>query len=407
MADDVKVKFSGDFSDVPKGAEAAVKGAGSKLSSWFSEIGSSAAASIGGIFAAGAVFDKLMDKFNEAGEYFKELVHAMHVTGASAVELQKIGKVGKMVGVSFETIGKSLGLFSKYMGNASKDATGAGKVLRELGFGNEQIAAGTITATEVLEALAEQLEETGNAYLVAANATAIFGRSGRDLMPIIRQGKQEIHETTKEAKVYSEGQIQAQDASDRWDARRDSGIGGFFKSIWRNLKQVDKKADMSAQEVKDRVFAEQMQKQKQVGFEGPDAEAAVRRSPEYRREIVKGLRAKGLGFDWMKEWIEKFKQNPMAEGAVPPVALESTIRQMEEEEKKKQALAKDNGGINPVMAASTLQQIGGGDVASILSGTYQEDMLDATKKTADSVTQLKDAVLAPGPATKKLTPANK
>jgi hypothetical protein len=59
------------------------------------------------------------------------------------------------------------------------------------------------------------------------------------------------------------------------------------------------------------------------------------------------------------------------------------------------------------MAASTLQQIGGGDVASILSGTYQEDMLDATKKTADSVTQLKDAVLAPGPATKKLTPANK
>ena len=407
MSDDVKVKFSGDFSDVPKGAEAAAKSAGSSMAGWFKELGSSTMGAVGGLFAADAVMTALMDKFSAAGDYFKELIHAMHTTGASAVELQQIGKIGKIVGVSFETIGKSLGLFSKYMGNASKDAVGHGKVLRELGFSTERISSGTITATEVLEALAQQLEDTGNAYLVAANATEIFGRSGRDLMPIIRQGKREIQEASKETKVYTEGQVQATDAAERSDAQRNSAIGGFFKDIWRVFTQTDKKANLVAQKIKEKVFSEQMEKQKALGFEGPQVEENVRNSPEYRREVIKGLRSKGLDFAWMKEQIASFKQNPMREGFVMPVGSETTIRQMEEEEKKKREAAKAPFSSVPVMAASTLQSIGGGDISSVLSGTYQDDMLDANKRTADAVTQLKDAVVAPGPAGKKLTPATR
>jgi hypothetical protein len=406
MADDVKVKFSGDFSDVSKGADSAVKGAGSKLSSWFSEIGSTAAASIGGIFAAGAVFDKLMDKFNEAGEYFKELIHAMHITGASAVELQKLGKVGKMVGVSFEVMGKSLGFFSKYMGNASKDATTHGKVLRELGFGNEKIASGTITATEVLEALAEQLEETGNAYLAAANASAIFGKSGRELMPIIQLGKQQIKETTESTKAYTEAEIQEADAAERAGNKRSSRTGASFKNIWMGIMNTKKQAQLQAADAEEEVLKEHMGKQKALGWEGPDVEKNVRNSLEFRRDLSKRLSGKGLGMEWQEAWVKRFQEKPLTEGVAPPVGFAQTLEVLKEEAKNKKQ--KDTGpSSNMVMAASTLQQIGGGDIASIFSGTYQEDMLDATKKTADSVTQLKDAVTAPGPAARKLTPANK
>jgi len=406
MADDVKIKFGGDFSDVSKGAEGAAKGAGSAMSGWMGEFNSSIMGSIGGMFAAGAVFSKLMDKFSEAGDYFKELIHAMHVTGASAVELQKIGKIGKIVGVSFETVGRSLGLFSKYMGNASKDAGGAGKVLRELGFGNERITAGTITATEVLEALADQLEETGNAYLVAANATAIFGRSGRELMPIIRMGKEQIKEITEGSKTYSEGQIQAEDAAERRGNARSSKVGGFFKGLWRAIKDTDKQAMLSASEAREQVMAEHMAKQNWEEADRPTAERNVASSEDFRRDLSKRLKSKGLDLEWQKEWVKRFKEKPLTEGVAPPVGFEHTLEVLEEERKKKKEGA-TGPDVGMVMSASSLQQIGGGDVRSILSGTYQEDMLDATKKTAESVTQLKDAVVAPNTTNKRIVPANK
>jgi hypothetical protein len=41
-----------------------------------------------------------------------------------------------------------------------------------------------------------------------------------------------------------------------------------------------------------------------------------------------------------------------------------------------------------VMAVSSLQEIGGGDVNSVLSGTYQTSMLDAANKTAENTSKL-------------------
>ena len=41
MADDVKVKFGGDFTDVSKGASEATSKAGGALSSWFNDFNKS------------------------------------------------------------------------------------------------------------------------------------------------------------------------------------------------------------------------------------------------------------------------------------------------------------------------------------------------------------------------------
>ena len=402
MSDDVKVKFSGDFSDIPKGAGAAAKSAGTAMSGYFSEMGSTIMSSVGGMFAATAVVGKIFEKFQDAGAYFKELIHAMHATGASAVELQKIGSMGKVLGIGFETIGKSLGLFSKYMGNASKDAAGHGKVLRELGFGTDRITAGNITATEVLEALAQQLEETGNAYLVAANATAIFGRAGRELMPIIRLGKQEIKDQTEATKTFSESEVQGIDASEREWAKFFKTVGSGFKRIYTNI--VHDQGFGSAVEARNAALIKGRGIEEAAGFE-PDDER-IMRSKEYREDLVKRLKAKGLGYEWMKEHM---KESPTRTDQMQaPTGFENTMKRMEEEDKKKKAAnAGLDATIGSVMAASTLQQIGGGDIASVMSGTYQDNMLDATQKTAESVTQIKDAVVNNGTPFNKLTPANK
>lgn len=405
MSDDVKVKFSGDFSDVPKGAAAAAKSAGSAMSGWFGEIGSSAMGAVGGMFAASAVFSKLMDKFSEAGDYFRTLIHTMHTTGASAVELQKIGAIGKTVGIGFEVVGKSLGLFSKYMGNASKDATNHGKVLRELGFGNERITAGTITATEVLEALAVQLEETGNAYLVAANATAIFGRSGRELMPIIRMGKQQIKEQGEEVKTYSEGQVQAIDASERRNAKLARSSGGFFKGLY-NAFMHDKGAERVAiDNIRNAALEAGREREKAEGYEPNDER--IRQSKQYRQDIIKRLKGKGYGYEWMKESMSRDAGKVMAGKAyaAPEGFLEEV--QLAELADKKKIEDAQRGGQSlgaPIMSTSSLQSIGGGDIGSIMSGFH----VDLAQESLDVQKQIAQNTAPPPPGSAKtITPVAK
>ena len=377
MSDDVKVKFSGDFSDIPKGADAAVKNAGSAMSGYFKDLGSSLIGSLGGMFAAGAVIGKVFEQFQAAGEYFKELIHVMHATGASAVELQKIGSMGKVLGIGFETIGKSLGLFSKYMGNASKDASGHGKVLRELGFGTDRITAGNITATEVLEALAQQLEETGNAYLVAANATAIFGRAGRELMPIIRLGKEEIKDQTKATKTFSEAEVQGIDASEREWGKFFKTVGSGFKGIYHAV--VHDEGFGAAREAASSALGKGREREQAVGFEPNDER--IQQSKEYREDLVKLLKSKGLGYEWMKEHM---KESPTRTDQMQaPIGFENTMKRMEEEDNKKKAANALGSSGSAALASSSLQAIGGGDIASIYTGaSIQQAQLDAANQTA-------------------------
>ena len=188
MSDDVKVKFSGDFTEISKGAKEAATKAGTALQSQFAQLGNSLAGTLGGYFAFTSIFDTLKEKMGEAKEYFSELNRAIRTTGASGDEFQRVASLGKSVGVPLETVGRSMGLFSKYIGAASKDAKGHGKVLiDELKFSQDEVTSGNISATEVLARLSKQLKETGNESLAAANATVIFGRSGRELLPIIQR----------------------------------------------------------------------------------------------------------------------------------------------------------------------------------------------------------------------------
>jgi hypothetical protein len=72
--------------------------------------------------------------------------------------------------------------------------------------------------------------------------------------------------------------------------------------------------------------------------------------------------------------------------------MEASLKSQEErlaEEAKKKATPPLLENVR-VMAASSLQSIGGGDIGSIMSGTYQTSMLDAATKTADNTGKLLD-----------------
>ena len=77
MADEVKVKFGGDFTDVPKGADAAAKQAGTAIANSFSDAAGKASKMFLGAFAVSSIVSSIYSGMREAGQYFIELQNTM------------------------------------------------------------------------------------------------------------------------------------------------------------------------------------------------------------------------------------------------------------------------------------------------------------------------------------------
>ena len=387
MADDVKVKFSGDFSDVPKGATTAAQAAGTAISGQFQSLATSITSSLGSMFAATAIFDKLKEGITGAREYFSELNRAIRTTGGGGDEFQRVAGLGKSVGVGMEVVARSVGLFSKYIGLASKDIKGHGKVLTELGFTNEQIASGNITATEALAALAKQLEETGNENLVAANATIIFGRAGRELLPIIQKGSSAITEQSSQLKTYSEAELQAAAASERAAERRTAAWKKFFKFLSLELDERET-ASIVGESVRDKTSELQS---KGVNVTTPEGRKQLEAA------IIKDLQSKGVGLEAAQvgaaDYARRLTSTPGLDRGTREGIMSETTSLIEAMKKVSAELKETKPSENlstsgaAALSVSSLQAIGGGDIASIFGGTYQDTMLSQTARIADATVQ--------------------
>jgi hypothetical protein len=386
MADDVKVKFGGDFTDVPKGAEAAATAAGTKLKSWFNEGITSMMSSIGSAFSMAALFDKLKENLAQAKEYFKELNHAIKTTAAGGDEFQRVASLGKSVGVTMESVGRAMGFFAKNMGAASKDANGHGKILKELGFTNEQITSGNITATDVLAALADQFQRTGNEALLASNSMSLFGRGGREMLPIVHMGKSAILEQAKAVKVYADADLEAAEAAERAAERRESS----WKKLWRALTL---RADKI--EAYKNIRSEIENLQSEMTKEGKDYKDAD--SKEYNERLVKKLKLKGIGYNLQEEAFGKMKENYYP-GKNRPIQTEEfgktygaiieALNKAKKEEKSNENKSETSAPLVAALAASSLQQIGGGDITSVMSGLANNDVASNIARTADATERM-------------------
>ena len=382
MADDVKVKFSGDFTDVPKGASNAAQAAGTAMKGFASDLLSSMTGAVGGIFAVGTMIGFVQERIAGAREYFYQLHKAIEQTGVKAEELQKVIKVGKTLGIEMETTVKSVGLFSKYMGNASKDANTHGKTLRELGFSNKDITSGTITLTQVLGALSNQLESTGNEYQLAAYATEIFGKSGRELIPIIKQGKEAMDEQTKGMKIYTQGELDMIAASERVWRKRGNATKGFFAELWADIR--DETQSIFGDSI-DSVDERLAKLGGRVKLMKEDANNVAGGS--YNKELMKEMQKRGLTLEAQEEM---FKSHGNQQGIPAPnkTYIQDLQAAIEEEKKKKKEM---EGNVPEVsgaaLSSSSLQSIGGGDITSVLAGTSPMDQ--TAENTRQTVIYLK------------------
>jgi hypothetical protein len=237
-----------------------------------------------------------------------------------------VARYGAEVGVSMEAVGRTMNYFAKVTDAASKGSESHRSVLRALKFTEDEVTKGKVSAIEVLRRMSDEYDRTGNEALSAQRAVQLFGLQGEQLSAIYKNGKINIDEFTKSVKAMDRASLEAAANADRTIERAKKKAQGIFATML---------------EIND--------------FFNPGPY-------KYDEKTGKVMSERQLRIRGEKEAMEAAKEKSK-EG--PPLLQAAKV-----------------------MAVSSLQEIGGGDVSSVLSGTYQTSMLDAANKTADNTGKL-------------------
>ena len=389
MADDVKVKFGGDFTDVHKGASEAVNKAGSSMTSWFNDFSKSTEASILSSLSLQSIFGKAADGLGAVLKTAKELDNAFQRfgTGGRAREFQILARYGDEVGVSMEAVGRTMNYFTKVQDAAKNGNEAHIASLKSLGYTDEQIKKGNISAIEVLGKLADGYDDTGKAALVGQMAVQLFGMQGEQLSGIYKNGKIALDAFSASATTVSEEANRrlagTQRNIDRLKRGVDGvwmGIGGFLGGASQNL-EIGGKMSSNVEQAKDLSGTPATRARNLANLAISDFKG----SPEGMGEAIK--------------WLRKYASDPLINSADSKMAIDAAdamAGKLKSQEEVAAGEAKKRTGPPllenvRVMATSSLQSIGGGDIGSIMSGTYQTTMLDAAQQTADNTGKLLDA----------------
>lgn len=192
-----------------------------KLGGVLKGVGAAMAASMAAIgTAAVSAAKSLTDMTVGAAAYADEILTMSTVTGMSAESLQAYKYAAELVDVSMETLTGTMAKQIKSMSDARDGSSRYAEAYEKLGISvtdsNGQLRDGETVYWETIDALGKVANETER----DAIAMQIFGRSARDLNPLIAQGSAGMAALTEEAKRM--GAVMSEDAINQLGAFDDS-----------------------------------------------------------------------------------------------------------------------------------------------------------------------------------------
>lgn len=373
---DLSVTIGLDQTELEKGLGEAGKSIGKmggKVENPFQETANKfqSAAGIGGMVAGpigalvGSFVDAWMFAINKVIDYVKELIayatklrNLSIATGVSTSDLEKMEGVAQASGVSIEQLAHAMNEFNKRMGEARIKGSEVNNLLAKLGVGMNQVADGSFDAIAGMKALAAAHEAGTDAATLAYYGNKMFGSSFEQLLPIIKRGSAAIDEyalrtwRNTETATYALARM-----SDEWD------------NFWHNFKVVMLEAigaiAFYIQTIQD---LGQMIKIRAMaivspGIAGIYAEKSLSPSlSKEARQLQLDMITKGMSDENKKAFMDAYN---FASGAAAGKKLSPF-------------------GLSEAGAASTMQQMGGGDIFGAVAFTPLERIATATEETAQN-----------------------
>ena len=162
--------------------------------------------------AVAEVEKKLISLTIESAAYADEILTQSAVTGLSTEALQEYQYAAELVDVSLDTLTSSQSKMIRSMDEARRGRKEQAEAFDKLGIG-VQNADGTLRdAQEVFGDVIDALGAISNETERDAIAMTIFGRSARDLNPLIKAGSDGLRELTQEA--HNVGYVMGEEALD-------------------------------------------------------------------------------------------------------------------------------------------------------------------------------------------------
>lgn len=172
------------------------------------------------------VFGAAVLQFARAGDQIEKMTHR---TGFSAEALSALGFAAEQSGASVEMLDKSLAGMARFALQADRGLASATDVLHMLGLESNALAG--LAPEEKFKTLAQAISEVADPTQRAGLALAVFGRSGRELLPLLNQGRDGIQALTDEAERL--GLVISTE-----DATAAAAITDAMNRWWRQIKQI-------------------------------------------------------------------------------------------------------------------------------------------------------------------------
>lgn len=335
----------------------------------------------------------------ESIDYAVKVKQASLRTGVSVEGIQKFTNAAKQQGLEFEDAAAILIEGNKKLGESMIRGGGVQMGLNRLGVSIEQIKNKSVNVTEVMMKLADMYQQTGDQVRMAQLGTQLFGDSFTRMIPLLKQGREAIMAMGDSSIVMSKQEIDSAAENKRTiETAKKLGtsagvlVSGFLGGIMVNMTKT---AFLQGEVEEDMKYSKSDVKAAKVYLgsfigEGETVEEFYKKELEGYKKHKEVMTGKfGLEEDDFDKANVFYSQviNGLAE-------MVDRINK-----RPKMPGFQDNMLAN----ASTLQQMGGGDVLTAISRTPMQAVQDNTQRTAEAVERIDNKFIQKRPGTPTTT----
>ncbi len=366
---EIVVTVGADATELEKGLKDVSKEA-SKVGTEGSSKATSFAAILGRAYGMinmiASVVGQIFEGFMAVARKAQELRNLSTATGIPINELQRYEVLAKNAGMSLSTFAHSMAEFNKKMGEAKIRGSEANAVITKLGFGLKDLTNGNFKYNDAMMALAAAYEAGTDEATLMHYGVQLFGSSFEQMLPIIKQGtvniKKRMEEMEDSDNKYAEGAARAADAIDRASIIIERAFIRIVGAIANAGEDILDEAYLTFQKLGGVI---------RRGFGGASNRDVAR---EYADAVV-GQMSPGKSKEEQKRYIEYYSRG-----------LDEESKRFFDERVIELTKAKGTKltplGLTEAQGASSIQQMGGGDIASSLAFSPLERIADATEETA-------------------------
>jgi hypothetical protein len=162
------------------------------------------------VYVAAFAVEQIGEFAKKMAESAEHIHHLSEQFGLTTGEVQQLQVVGDATGVSMDAIARGMGLLDKNMITAAGSGSALGNALKSVGL----TAIDGKTQIELMLTVADKFKDMDNGPKKAALAMMLFGKSGKELIPVLNLGSEGIRSIRDESFAYGAASKVAGDFAD-------------------------------------------------------------------------------------------------------------------------------------------------------------------------------------------------